>query len=129
MKKYRFIGDPKGYTWIKNPVFGDVYDVKKYSECRGGEDSEYVFNHCVPNLPFEWELIPEPVLGEWISVDDRLPDYDEYVLWYRSDGYVFVEGLDKDEDWDTFNDFSGLSWLGDNIEITHWQPLPEPPKK
>lgn len=65
--------------------------------------------------------------SNWISVKDQLPDFDEQVLWFRSDGFMFVEDLDKDMDWEQFNDFSHLSWLGPDIEITHWAPLPCPP--
>lgn len=57
----------------------------------------------------------------WISVTDRLPDYDEYVLWYADCGNMCIEALDKDDDIIQFLQ------LGINREITHWQPLPEPP--
>lgn len=61
---------------------------------------------------------------EWIKVTDKLPDYDELVLWFTEDGHYWVEALDKD----------GNPWLfGTQVEgfntppVTHWQPLPEPP--
>ena len=66
-------------------------------------------------------------VGGWISVDDKLPEWDKTVLvWYASDTLFGVsEGY-------------GLSWYhgswrlkdlnGENIRIFYWQYLPEPPK-
>lgn len=79
--------------------------------------------------------------GEWISVKDRLPDRDgleddesEYVLVcidyqcsYNPTGgkWVTICGYEKDgwSSWDCFG------WSGGYApHITHWMPLPEPPK-
>lgn len=65
--------------------------------------------------------------GEWISVNDRLPEENKSVLgWYKD------------------NPFSGytvevVSWNGKGwvfvyaqryvTNVTHWMPLPEPPKE
>ena len=68
----------------------------------------------------------QPV-DRWISVDDKLPEWDKTVLvWYASDTLFGVsEGY-------------GLSWYhgswrlndlnGENIRIFYWQYLPEKPK-
>lgn len=68
----------------------------------------------------------QPV-NQWISVDDKLPEWDKTVLvWYASDTLFGVsEGY-------------GLSWYhggwrvndlnGENIRIFYWQYLPEKPK-
>ena len=68
----------------------------------------------------------QPV-NQWISVDDKLPEWDNTVLvWYASDTLFGVsEGY-------------GLSWYhgswrvndlnGENIRIFYWQYLPEKPK-
>ena len=65
--------------------------------------------------------------NQWISVDDKLPEWDKTVLvWYASDTLFGVsEGY-------------GLSWYhgswrlndlnGENIRIFYWQYLPEKPK-
>lgn len=65
--------------------------------------------------------------NQWISVDDKLPEWDKTVLvWYTSDTLFGVsEGY-------------GLSWYhrgwrvnglnGENIRIFYWQYLPEKPK-
>ena len=75
---------------------------------------------------------------EWISVNDKLPEYDIMVLWIREDGLIFIADIDHDNDWYHFQEIYGNDCLGfdsskmmeDTIEvkITHWMPLPKPPK-
>jgi len=63
---------------------------------------------------------------KWISVKDKLPDVDIYVLGYNISwgetqvvcrkshslqGYCFLDSDDY------------------NVNITHWMPLPKPPKE
>ena len=61
--------------------------------------------------------------SKWIPVGERLPDVGENVLVCDArEDYVYI--------WENFGD--GL-WFGDEIiweteDITHWMPLPEPPK-
>lgn len=85
-------------------------------------------------------------MSEWISVKDRMPatphemgqfDPDgEHVVWEGlvsnsleiSDGYNLARGHYRaDGEWvvyDAEHDFQ----LVDPAEVTHWMPLPEPPK-
>lgn len=73
----------------------------------------------------------------WISVKDRLPEYDKTVLVVNEDGYmhtaVRIKGsIARIDEWQikfgvcfTDNDV----WEEDEQgKITHWQYLPEPPK-
>lgn len=51
----------------------------------------------------------------WIKIerDCDMPGYNELALWYREDGFIFSEMLDKDgNDW-----LYGSKEFG---EITHW---------
>ena len=59
-----------------------------------------------------------PVVQRWISVKDRLP---EVAGWYL----VFYNGSAMQVAF-----FKGKKWPFDNHyhTITHWMPLPEPPK-
>lgn len=62
---------------------------------------------------------------EWISVHDRLPELEKEVLVYDSFGNMYI-GLITDG-------WKGLYWVDEeciNISdiVTHWMPLPEPPK-
>ena len=54
---------------------------------------------------------------EWISVDDRLPPKNEMVL-------IFCGGA-RELDWICS---TGLWYDHDYTLVTHWMPLPEPPK-
>lgn len=72
----------------------------------------------------------EPKLSEaekWISVEERLPEENIEVL-----GYIKYEYYDETEKccdvvrlkqgkWDNF--------VYDNLDVTHWMPLPNPPKE
>ena len=81
-------------------------------------------------------------MSEWISVEERLPK-DREPVWLRlSDDRIFVGLL--------YMDFDGYSWCNsygdfyysaeneqwetftteadDEYDVTHWMPLPEPPK-
>lgn len=61
---------------------------------------------------------------EWISVEDRLPEVDEtgytYVLVCMDDEFITTADFTTDESFGLWED-SG--------EVTHWMPLPEPPKE
>ena len=72
------------------------------------------------------------MLPRWISVKERLPESGQECLCY------YVGGVYKQLSWlslDTFYECDSLSGfyprLKDAIygEVTHWMPLPEPPKE
>lgn len=64
-----------------------------------------------------------PTVGGWVSVKDRLPKIDDghYFLVVKSDGFMEV----------AFFQHKGKRshWGKGNCKITHWMPLPEPPKE
>ena len=59
-------------------------------------------------------------MAEWISVKDRLPEDEKSVLVITKNGKPWVAHYD-------------LKWRGwrtsGSTTITHWMPLPEPPKE
>ena len=72
---------------------------------------------------------------EWISVEDRLPDNKEYdwvlAQVVEDNGFMHIptvmEYRQSRNDW--FEETYG--WLSDHngaFTVTHWMPLPEPPK-
>lgn len=71
----------------------------------------------------------EPVKQEWISVKDRLPERDQKVLVYDAgdETEIHVYHLREDLDGLYWDDESG--WAVDFENVTHWMPLPEPPKE
>lgn len=67
----------------------------------------------------------------WISVEERLPISDEYVLcWYTGDDgrkwHTVGELNSRYKKWilDIYNDDYDCEFT-----VTHWMPLPEPPKE
>lgn len=62
--------------------------------------------------------------SKWIPVSERLPEAGDYVLV-----------CDTREDWYGLWEFSGAAWYDASYkpwgidEVTHWMPLPEPPKE
>ena len=77
---------------------------------------EYVKNEKVAS-----HLIAHGVtVQEWISVKDRLPKADEIVIICTEKGFVYAGDLIGDT-WFLDND----SWTAN---VTHWMPLPTPPK-
>lgn len=81
------------------------------------------------------------VLSKWISVEERLPEdlFDFYLIALK-EKYPYEENWRHHVDiaklefegcgyldgrWDTYNDWDE----GQEIHVTHWMPLPEPPKE
>lgn len=77
-------------------------------------------------------------MAEWISIKDRLPEFNIPVLVYaigKIDGFI---GSSIIEITDYTNRKYGFNIVGWNAprqyflvdyEITHWMPLPEPPQE
>ncbi len=64
---------------------------------------------------------------EWISVDDRLPDHDNYLLITDSRGLIAI-GYYWPFNSSMYRD-KGRWYNGDYEQfVTHWKPLPQPPK-
>lgn len=69
-------------------------------------------------------------LNNWISVEDKSPEINQRVLLATNEKRSIVTGYrlppaGKNEPW--FHTDLGL-WCGTET-VTHWQPLPEPPKE
>ena len=65
------------------------------------------------------------MMSKWISVDDRLPEVGEID---PASGYEYGAVLVYDGE-DVYEEFVHFIRPGVNTgEITHWMPLPEPPK-
>ena len=90
------------------------------------QDVEYVADHLISN---------GVTIQEWISVKDRLPDNKEHdwVLTQvvEDNGYMHIprvmEYRQLRNDW--FEETYG--WLSEHnglFSVTHWMPLPNPPK-
>lgn len=71
---------------------------------------------------------------EWISVKDRLPEFN-YPVFVGKQGDKNSTGIARLESKKENSNGISLDWLeGDSSfhdwykEVTHWMPLPEPPK-
>lgn len=65
----------------------------------------------------------QPV-NQWISVNDRLPNnYEEVLVASKLGNIVYFAWYDAD-----ISMFMGHSHMWTTREVTHWMPLPEPPK-
>ena len=87
-------------------------------------------------LEYAENLQTTDIVQEWISVKDRLPDNKEYdwvlAQVVEDNGFMHIptvmEYRQSRNDW--FEETYG--WLSDHngaFTVTHWMPLPEPPKK
>lgn len=67
-------------------------------------------------------MLLEQNAPKWISVKDRLPEYGRYLVTVaKDDGDVIAHTA-------AYNDLGW--WMHSNVgKITHWMPLPEPPKE
>ena len=66
------------------------------------------------------------VAGTWVSVDDRLPEKNGVYITFCDDEGVFsalYERGRKQSEWT--DDYEGYL----DFDVTHWMPLPEPPKE
>ena len=68
-------------------------------------------------------------MGKWISVDDRLPpEKGEYIVAYHPCYWKDVDWKKTEVGIDCF--MGKTSWARRKFQrVTHWMPLPEPPKE
>lgn len=65
------------------------------------------------------------VHGKWISVSERLPENRDYVLVCTKNKFYGTRNISKAY-------FGDGKWYGQGgrwTNVTHWMPLPEPPKE
>ena len=94
-----------------------------------------LFKHCIDQIERDQKEIAElrEKVPQWISVEDRMPDtvpcdagteYSEAVVVWTNGNKAMIAVWDG-IDWICPCDF----WEAWGEEITHWMPLPEPPKE
>ena len=73
---------------------------------------------------------------EWISVKDRLPEFNQDVLIFANPSIAtavrhMCSPKTPDDWWWTGNCYGGYEWEWDfeTENITHWMELPDPPKE
>lgn len=73
------------------------------------------------------EWVEEIKKHTWISVEERLPDIDAEVLIYTDEGLYDVAQYSGGERFWTL-ERNPVCWVTAS-GVTHWLPLPEPPKE
>jgi hypothetical protein len=68
---------------------------------------------------------------QWISVEERLPEDIDVVLVWSTTSIKPTVAYYFQNDWLYHSINNGQFWLKEelHIKITHWMPLPSPPKK
>lgn len=65
-------------------------------------------------------------MNEWINIDEKLPDDDQYIIGYCQNypvNFVSMVRFEKQKNSHYFwNDA-----LDQKANVTHWMPLPDPP--
>lgn len=84
-------------------------------------------------ISFREDIDHQPTASQWISVEDRLPEYQEKVLCFYENGFMGTAvfyGISADPH-KSSNDFASYShdYMTENSKIKFWMPLPEPPKE
>ncbi len=59
--------------------------------------------------------------NRWIRVEDELPDKNVPVLVWEKQGFAYIDRLEAECAWQIASTHHAI--------ITHWMPLPEPPKE
>ena len=98
----------------------------KYEPCEGGiplvtvEDEQSALQRLAAYEDAEEAgLLVRLPLNEWIPVTERLPEKSGDYLVFDACGNLYVN------EWH----FLLRMWQFDDSRITHWMPLPEPPKE
>ena len=103
---------------------GVCWGTRECEECScGGEESKCDF---YPEVRKNGRKKREPKFGEWISVEDRLPEKIGTYLTYDSryddiDMYYYMGRSEWDHHRNGITDAQSHGF-------THWMPLPQPPK-
>ena len=83
------------------------------------------------NIEYAPTIDPETLRLQWISVKNKLPEYEEFVL-VVTEGVIDIGRLSKNmwgkTQWkaDSYDEYGDIEVLKD---VTHWMPLPEEPSK
>ena len=66
--------------------------------------------------------VPDTNVGKWIPVSERLPKDGQRVIVYDNSAFFGVAWRENNEWW-------ADEFIYDDGDVTHWMPLPEPPKE
>ena len=87
--------------------------------CERSNCPHFPLPSCVSTKQAYYLIANGVTVQEWISVVDRMPEKNSTVIAADDNGIVF-QCLYAYDGWDL--------WDGNTVNITHWMPLPQPPK-
>ena len=100
-------------------------------DCAMRQTRRLIWSHMLAAAPQLPGSEPAAVPGAWIPVSERLPEPNKFVLvsngvWVGQGLYDDSEHLESDEHWqDEHREFINVL----HYPVTHWMPLPNPPKE
>jgi len=95
---------------------------KYYKDFGKYKENEKYTDHYVAWLEDKVEALTIPVVTNWVSVKDELPESGQCVMIYSKDGGVaegaYLSAKGHFEQW---------RWNAIQKDVTHWKPFCEPP--
>lgn len=92
----------------------------------------YKGNDCTFEQGADWLISHGVTVQEWISVDERLPENDVMVIGFTPcDGFMFVGYYHEEPKYDCKVWRIVTAMRSTKVmkkKVTHWLPLPQPPK-
>ncbi len=108
---------PCGHDYLCSVCgFGVPLEYKHCPECGAKMDGKKK----ILNITDHSVAVNKMVQNQWISVEDRLPEEDTRVFVYLVSERSYTE-IDTDR-------MACGKWVRWGSDVTHWMPLPEPPK-
>lgn len=110
---------PQSFFDALNEEFGFETDVCKAGEIQNRREYiEFAAANAIERLTAENAALREK--QRWISVTEKTPEYDMPQLALNADGEALIANYAYGEWFDTW---------GQDVEVTHWMPLPEAPEE
>ena len=110
----------KGITLCADCAY---YNMKKHKCTRGCKIDPDVSKGENPSFYVDCPLPDVEPLKKWIPCSERMPETDTTVICYMRSGQILVMELSDDDGW-----YCGITRYNPRA-VTHWMPLPEPPKE
>ena len=102
-------------------------DIVSCTNCHAEMVGSYIN---IDSLIEEWNTRESPIVNRWIPCSERLPESEREVLVYVKGDFdnsiPFITTAYRNSEGDWQSDYDGEVI---DSKITHWMPLPEPPKE
>jgi len=104
----------------------ELQEIRKYMESKNAYHGYGQMSDLILKLESEKSQL-KPQEGEWINIDKTKPERGKGVMILLKSGFITIGYRKKDElAWQLFGNKN--IYVKDNDYVTHWMPLPAPPK-